>query len=175
MRNVRAKTLSNKPIIVKSRSFKNFDSAKFCEDLRKANWCTVINADDIDIACDSFSNIINKVSDKHAPVVSHRVSERSSPWVTEELRKGIRERDLLKKKASYSRLQHDWNIFKSKRNAVNRLNKDLKTSYFNKKLLDNSRCSDKLWKTLKDLLPNSKASSSTFCILDGEKEITDNN
>jgi len=174
VRTLRAKTLSNKPKLINTRSFKNFNSAKFCEDLSNADWSTVINVDDIDIACDSFSKIINNISDKHAPVVSHRVSEKTSPWVTEELRKGIRERDFLKKKAARSRLQFDWNVFKSKRNAVNRLNKDLKTSYFNRKLLDNSRCSKKLWKALKDLLPNSKANSSTFCVLDGDKEITDN-
>ena len=38
-------------------------------------------------------------TDKHAPPRTKRVGKKKSPWVTSELNKNMRKRDILKKKA----------------------------------------------------------------------------
>jgi len=114
------------PSILKTRTFKNFDNVKFCNDLRDADWGKVINSNDIDNVCDNFTKITNDVTDMNAPLVTHRISSKTPPWITNELRKDIKERDFLKKKAVRSGCNDDWEIFKSKRNSVNRLKNDYK-------------------------------------------------
>jgi hypothetical protein len=163
---------SSNPKVLKSRTFKNFDSDNFCNDLRSADWSEVINTNDIDSACDNFTKITNNISDRHAPYATHRVSKKT-PWINDDLRKEIKERDFLKKKAVFSMCAIDWNNFKSKRNAVNRLKNFLKRTFFNNKLYDNRCCAKKLWKTLKDLLPNTKANSTVPFVIEDGIEIID--
>ena len=66
--------------VLKTRSFKNFNSANFCDDLlRNADWRVVTDADDVDVACNAFNDIVNSFSNKHAPRVSHQVNNKSPP------------------------------------------------------------------------------------------------
>jgi len=83
--------------ILKTRSFKNFNEKTFCDDLRRANWDEVTNAVNIDIACENFIEIVNTITDRHAPKVAHRVSNRTPGWITDDLRNAIKERELVKK------------------------------------------------------------------------------
>jgi len=116
-------TMTCNPTVLKTRTFKNFESEKFCNDLRNADWSNVIGSNDIDSVCENFTKITNKITDMNAPLVSHRISSKTPPWITDEFRREIKERDFLKKKAVRTTCNEDWKIFKSKRNSVNRLKK----------------------------------------------------
>jgi len=55
--------------VLKTRTFKNFESEKFCNDLRNADWSNVIG-----------SKMTNKITDMNAPLVSRRISSKTG-WV----------------------------------------------------------------------------------------------
>ena len=160
---------------MKTRSFKNFNEKDFCDDLRRANWNEVTGAENIDSACENFIKIVNTTTDRHAPKVTHRVSNQTPGWITDNLRTAIRERDFLKKKAAQSQNPDDWDRFTTKRNSVNRLKNELKSNYFNNKLNEYKNCSKKLWQTLKNLLPKSKSRNKIpFVTGENGSEISDN-
>jgi len=49
--------------------------------LRRANWDEVTNAVNIDTACENVIEIVNTITDRDAPKVAHRVSNRTPGWI----------------------------------------------------------------------------------------------
>ena len=76
---------------------------------------------------------------------------------TVEFHKGKR---ILKKRASQTKLDTDWQRYRQKRNSINHLNKHLKKTYYRGKIHDNKHDSRKLWKTLNEFLPDDKEPNS---------------
>ena len=68
--------------------------------------------------------------DKHAPPRTKRVGKKKSPWITSELKKNMRKRDILKKKAKQTGDALIWQQYKYLRNSTNNEIKKVKTRYF---------------------------------------------
>ena len=144
------------------------------EDLEVVDWSNVLSASCLDDAANAFNENVLKVLDKHAPSTLKRIRFSNPPWVDENLLQSIKERDYLKKKASRSGLPQDWAIFKRKRNSVNSLKNQLKRDYYQTTLTDNKQNSNKLWKTLNNIIPGSKHSNSfPQSITENDIEISD--
>ena len=78
----------------------------------------------------NFNSIASQISDKHAPLSHFKVKGDSCPWLNAELLAAIRERDYLLKVASASQNPEDWMNFRRKRNFVNKLKLDLKSTFY---------------------------------------------
>ena len=55
----------------------------------------------------------------HAPIKSKRVKSGKVPWITSDLQKGMRDRDVAKRKAIKSNNPQDWAMYKRLRNRIN--------------------------------------------------------
>ena len=155
---------------VTTRSFKHFSVDNFLADLEKCDWNPVINNDDLDSACENFNNTLLSVTDKHAPLKTHRVRNNQEAWIDDNFLFEIRQRDYLKKTASMTNNANDWDAFKKKRNYCNRLKKHQKSQHFSKILSDNKSNGKKLWKHIRNLLP--KNCSENITSLKGENNET---
>ena len=67
---------------VKKRSYKNFDSAKFLEDLSLVTWDDVLCCPDLDIATEIFTHKFKSVLDIHAPWIQYQQRKSFCPWLT---------------------------------------------------------------------------------------------
>ena len=133
-----------------------------------------MTATDVNCAAEAFNENVLSVLDKLAPITKKRVRESNPRWITEELLKSIKLRDYLKKTASRSQSESDWQNFKKQRNFVINLKNRLKKEHFQTLIDENSDNSKKLWKTLNSLIPNDKRSNTTPNFLTDEGvEITD--
>ena len=56
-------------ILILSRSYRNFDNEKFCQNLHSEMWESVYQADNVNIAYDNFIKTFTMICDKHAPLV----------------------------------------------------------------------------------------------------------
>ena len=135
---------------ITSRSYKNFNKENFLEDLEDVDRSNVLSASCLDDAANAFNENVLKVLDKHAPSTTKRIRFSNPPWVDEYLLQSIKEQGHLKKKASRSGLPQDWTIFK--RNSVNSLKDQLVSDYYQTTLTDNKQNSNKLWKTLNNIM-----------------------
>ena len=106
-----------KPKEVIYRDYKNFDKAKFRDDLKTGaihdpctNW-------------DTFENNFLKVLDKHAPLKKKTIRANHAPYMTKLLRKAIMKRTQLANKYHKTRTETDLKNFKKQKNFVNRLYK----------------------------------------------------
>ncbi len=89
--------------------------------------------------------------DKHAPLISRRVKNRKSPWITKELKQKIRHRDSLKKKANLSNDPQIWQQHKQTRNRINNEIKEVKRNYFTNNLDLHKGDMKKTWKLINEL------------------------
>ena len=162
---------------IKCRSFKNFNSVNYINDLQNLDWSTFYNSSDINEACLIFNQNICKIADSHAPFISIRVKGKSEPWVNEELRSAIKHRDHLHKVSSISKDSSDWKRFKIARNKVNKLKSSVKGKYYNDKIVDLKQKPKELWKEIKQLLPDSsgtrvdKLIDDEGVVIEDQKEI----
>lgn len=79
---------------IKVRSFENFDQQKFDVDLRQLPWHLLLRERNIDREVEIFNNCILSLYDRHVPIKEIRVSKPKAPWLTQNLKLIMKERDL---------------------------------------------------------------------------------
>ena len=75
-----------------------YDKLKFKQDLREEKWINVLKQPDINNAWFAFKSILTSLVDRHAPKVERQVRGRDCPWLTNDIRTKMKERDHMLKK-----------------------------------------------------------------------------
>ena len=100
---------------MKVRSYKNYDSQCFVSDLERVPWNEVVLVDDASDMVDRFNKRFLEVLDGHAPVKSVKVKHRHCPFVNEEIKVLMRDRDRLLKRTRCIGLPVDWELYRDSR------------------------------------------------------------
>ena len=99
---------------------KNFNEEKFIAELSEQEWEYVyFFADDPNAMWEIWKRIFLEVLDKHAPLQHKKLHSKKVPWITNNIKKLIIQRDKLKRKAISTNLENDWSNYKTSRNEVN--------------------------------------------------------
>lgn len=120
--------------------------------LAHTDW-DAIAVKDIDEAIEALTLALLDAADKCIPTKTVRVRH-SKPWVSSELRREMRKRDRLFRKARETGDNNDWTRWKKQRALVTKLNRQLKEEKRNKKLdllLQNKQNPHKYHQILKDI------------------------
>ena len=104
--------------------YANTDIDQLVDILSQTDW-RAISEKDIDEAIDTLTMTLLNAADKCIPVklVQKRANK---PWVSSELRREMRKRDRLFRKARQTGDANAWTRWKKQRNLVTKLNRDLK-------------------------------------------------
>ena len=146
---------------ITSRQLKNFNKEAFLSDLSEVDWEGLVSqAQDIEDAVRSWTQIFSLVLEKHAPTLRRRVSDRFSPWLNSDYFKMIKTRDKLKIKAVRNGSKLLMQSYKQIRNKANNLNVRLKREYFSEKITQFQGDLKKTWKTINQVI--NKKSNTTF-------------
>lgn len=100
------------------RNFKYFNYNEFLNDLLGLTWHDFYRAETIDEKVDFFEERIQFIFNLHAPFRTYRVSKPRAPWLTDDLRLMMRERDGAFRKFKISNSDEDWLKYKRLRNNV---------------------------------------------------------
>lgn len=92
------------PRVVFRRSMKTFCEEAFMDDVKNICWEHVLEKDNPDDALEVFSVLFMQVIEKHAPIRKQTVRNLRSPWLDEELRELMKQRDDAKKSSSHIKL-----------------------------------------------------------------------
>ena len=105
---------------IRGRSYKLFDPTAFLNDLQNVDWTYVISCPDLDQAVEIFTKLFNDIYDIHAPWKVYQRRKNYAPWITEELKTLINDRDYWKEAVKNSTTEHErenaHNMFKNYRN-----------------------------------------------------------
>ena len=129
------------------------------------NWLSLFDAcQSVDAACDLFIDKLQHFVKECIPSQTVTIRPNDKPWFDSELRREIRIRDRLRKKARKTNSYRDVSKYKTQRNRVNNLKKSAKENFYAN--LDGllatqlEKNSTNYWKLLRCLIKDS--GSSTF-------------
>ena len=165
-------TTKAKPRILEYRSYKNFNSTLFNDDLRNIPWHIVENEDNVDDALFTWNKMFSEVADQHAPVKRRRVKGTPLPWMNSQISDTMKERDWAHRKARKSSSVRHWSLYAKLRNKVNGLVRTAKSKYYCDMIEEAKGDSEKVWKAVKVCNRNSSSESIQCIISDGVQHIT---
>ena len=158
----------SKPRITMKRCYKNFDPDLFLAEVRSISWWEVYSCDNPDSAAELFSNKLNTILNRMAPVKKFQVRTKYAPWMSDETKHKIRTRDAAQKNATESGKAEDWREYKSIRNSVNSILRREKESWQRIKLQEISGDSRSTWQNIKSWLGWRTGGPPTKLIENGE-------
>lgn len=117
------------PKLISFRDFKNFNIDDFREDLLHTPWSNVLYINHIDEKVEFLTHHILDLFNKHAPIRTVRVSKPRAPWLTDNLKLIMKERDKARMKYNRLKTQENWNRYKNLRNFAKASLKREKAAY----------------------------------------------
>ena len=103
---------------IKKRSYKNFDEDEFLEKIRNLSWWDVYRTDDVDEAVHLLTTKLNSILDTMAPVKTFQTNTKYCPWLSEDTKVLIQERNKAQEIASENKTDENLSRFKKLRNRV---------------------------------------------------------
>ena len=159
-------TTKAKPRILEYRSYKNFNSILFNDDLRNIPWHIVENEDNVDDALFTWNKMFSEVADQHAPVKSRRVKGTPLPWMNSQISDTMKERDWAHRKAQKSsNSARHWSMYAKLRNQVNGLVRTAKSKYYCDMIEEAKGDSEKVWKAVNEACNRNSSLESIQCII----------
>jgi len=140
----------SKPTFVSYRDYKNINYEALLNDARGAPWDEVARAVTVDDKVNAFTDIMNKLQDKHAPLITKRVTRNPAPWINDEIRQMQRQRDTAFRRSKRTKTQEDWVTYKTLRNRTQQLIRNAKAKWFCTSL-SKKQSTKSLWNKVKEL------------------------
>lgn len=130
------------------RDFKNFNIDAALIDVRNVDWESAKDIQGVDNINSFICGNIKNIFDKHAPVVSKKVTKKKAPWRNEEIIYLNKIKNKLRNKYWKSRNREDWANYKALRNRLNSKMRIAKRQYFGNRLT-NCKDSKEFWRCLR--------------------------
>ena len=139
------------------------DYDQFCTKLDNVNWEDLLLEPSVDEACEVFTDIFFQSASETIPTKDVTIRPNDKPWFNSQLRREMRKRDRLRKKAKTGN-QYHVNKYKKQRNHVNNLKKTTKQEFYAEAygLVDQFACYNQkgFWKLVKMLIRTSGKSET---------------
>lgn len=130
---------------------------------------------DNDVVHSCCKEVMNKVEGiifKFLKKQKH-LKKRTLPWINEELKKLMKERDLALKKSVKTKLSSDINIFKSLRNRVTKNIRKSKAEYYITTITEAKGSPLIMWKQINGIVKPSGKSKTIHELRNGDRQIRD--
>ena len=142
------------PTYIITRSFKNYTADQFSSDIAQVPWETVELMDSVYDRVNAFNDLFLTRLDNHAPIKTLKLKRKSNPSITAEIKKRIRTRNKLHKRARKSGSHEDWKVFADLRREIKQSIRQAGIEYFTQQVITNKGNTGSLWKTIRWALPN---------------------
>lgn len=108
--------------------------------------------EDLDQAVNLLTNNLTEILDKMCPVKLIQIRSKYSPWLSEETKLLMKNRDEAQKAATLTNKNEDWNNYKKLRNKINNRLKVEKKNWQRRKLDNCESDPSRTWKNVKGWL-----------------------
>ena len=152
--------LSYRPHTVLKRSYKNFDIGQFLQDILDSNINRkVLEQVHFEGAVEIFQSVFLKILDYHAPVHVFQTRKNYVPFLSEDMKRLMRERDVLKEEATKTGDPILMSEYRCKRNWIKENLAIEKEQYYKNKLFDEKLTLKRAWRVVHNILGQSKSNS----------------
>ena len=157
----------SKPRIVRKRMYKNFKADEFIHAVQNISWWEVYTCENVEEAVKIMTRKISSILDKMAPIKNIQVRTKYAPWMSENTKQRLKERNEAQKIAVETNDGSDWARYKTMRNNVNTILRWERRTWQQKKLEDLGNDSSSVWKNVKNWIGWSKGGPPTKLIENG--------
>ena len=148
-----SKELVYKPQAVLKRNYKNFNIESFLHDIQHSSLnADVLSCINIDTAAAAFQEGFLDILDSHAPIKIFQTRKHYVPFLSDETKLLMEERDALKKVATETQDEVLFDEFRTKRNEVKKRLLYDEDNYHKKKFYDPNIDVRKAWKCVYNAL-----------------------
>ena len=104
----------------------------------------ILNTDEVNAQVEIVSNVMNKSIDDCAPIVTREIVLPSAPWITEDIKKSMKERDALQRNLKHDKYNDDLRV----KSVID----DGRKTHYRDKFNKNKNDISASWKTVKKML-----------------------
>ncbi|XP_071631879.1 uncharacterized protein [Temnothorax longispinosus] len=156
---------------ITARDFRSFNPETFWNKLAEYDWSSVFTAEDIDSKVSILNDYFLECFDKHAPLRNVYPRHLPAPWLTNDIKNKMKERNIARRKWKRCRNDTNYNNYKHLRNQVQSLVRKAKCNYYQDAFQD-LREPNIIWNRLKHL-GLIKNKSSEMKLLFSTEELVD--
>jgi hypothetical protein len=113
------------------RDFKRLDQGNIFEYGNLLPWENIYKLKDINEKVELFNDLMMNVYETCVPLKTVRIKKHTNPWMADELKQLLKERDRLRKVFAKSKNPDDYEVFRKHRNKVKQKVRNAKVRYFN--------------------------------------------
>ena len=147
-----SKSFKQLPRFVKKRTFKNFDEELFKDRIRVCGFEDIYSCQNVEEAAKLLTDKVTDVLDDMAPIKKFQTRTNYAPWLNDDTKHLIAERNAAQQRASQTDNPEDWRAFRSLRNQVIGRSRVNKKKWEEQKLDPKENSSTDIWKTVKGWL-----------------------
>ena len=142
-----AKAKACRPDVIKKRSYKTFKPESFLREVKYTDFSTVLSEKNENLASQKFCKIFCSILNNHAPVKVFQSRKHYAPWLSNETKQMITERNSLKLQSTISNDPQILKEYKKLRNQIKAGLPSEKESYYKKRFNDANSDSATAWKS----------------------------
>ena len=146
---------------VRKRSYKNFNTEAFLDEVARIKWWDIYQCDDVDTAVKLFSEKLTRILDHHAPVKTFQTRTKYASWLSDSTKQLMKERDHAQRRAAATSSEEDWKQFRQLRNQVTSKLRTEKSNWQKNKLKSCTGKPGEQWKQVLGWLSWNTATSPT--------------
>ena len=165
-----AKSMKKSVRYIKKRCFKNFDQESFLQEIKTLKWYDIYASSDVNEAVELMTKKLTSVLDQFAPVRIIQVRSRYAPWLTEEVKTKMVERDRAQQAAAATQSPDNWRLYRNFRNRVTNLIKAAKKIWESRQLDSFSNNATDLWRNVKGWMGWKNSGPPTQLFYEGKME-----
>ena len=109
--------------------YEQLDHEEFNRQLTQVNWLSIVDSNPIDYCVEEFSNTFFGIACKCMPVKTVTIRPRDAVWLNNDIRRALKNRYKLFKRAKLSKRNEDWVTYRQYRNTVTNMIRDRKLEY----------------------------------------------
>ena len=163
-----SKSLQRNARYVRKRVFKTFKDKDFMQAVQRLSWCDLYSCEDPNRAAEILTNKLTVILDQMAPLRTIQVRSKYAPWLSNDTKELMKERNVAQNKAFVTKHPDDYRLFKSLRNQVTARMRKEKTAWEKLKLSSARNDPSKLWKNIKSWLAWNKSGPPTRLFHNGK-------
>ncbi|CAH2098371.1 unnamed protein product [Euphydryas editha] len=136
--------------ILMRRNFHGINFESLTNDVSNIDWSGVLNASSIDEKLNTFNFLLTQLYDKHAPIRPVRIKHLPAPWLTDEVKRLQKKKNIAKAKFKLDPNETSHEKYRIARNRCNRWCRDEHRRHIYKSVIEDNDTA-RVWNFLKSL------------------------
>jgi hypothetical protein len=162
------------PRTIKCRNYSKYNPEELKRDLSSHIIAPLYHINEVNQAWSFLREIITTCFNRHAPMITKRVKGSYCPWLTQDIKQLMNQRDKILRTFRKSKNEQSWNAYKLLRNSCTNAIRTARSNYHKSLLTEHRNNPRKFWQTIKAIFPgkrskggvtseSNKAKANSFC------------